>query len=82
MTFPQGLLSAHSPKPRFALNFKRANFVTKWADVSEVTSTCKRLRIDPSQFFANGEPYHTVRSGSSRVNRSLEAVTWQVGIRG
>ncbi|KAJ8119892.1 hypothetical protein ONZ43_g3259 [Nemania bipapillata] len=47
-------------KTRYALNFKRANFVTKWVDLSEVTSTRKSLGADPVRFFGNGEPFYTL----------------------
>ncbi|KAI0112526.1 hypothetical protein GGR51DRAFT_507382 [Nemania sp. FL0031] len=53
----------HAPNPwktRYALNFKRANFVTKWVDLSEVTSTRKSLGADPVRFFADGEPFYTL----------------------
>ncbi|KAI0522041.1 hypothetical protein F5B22DRAFT_592616 [Xylaria bambusicola] len=47
-------------KVRYALNFKRANYVTEWVDVSEVTETRKRLGVPPVRFFPNGEPFHTL----------------------
>ncbi|KAI1353990.1 hypothetical protein F5Y01DRAFT_34702 [Xylaria sp. FL0043] len=47
-------------KTRYALNFKRANFVTEWVDVSEVTETRKRLGAEAVRFFGNGEPYYTL----------------------
>ncbi|KAI1287149.1 hypothetical protein F5Y03DRAFT_389376 [Xylaria venustula] len=47
-------------KTRYALNFKGARFVTEWIVVSEVTSTRKGLGIEPSRFFPDGEPYHTL----------------------
>ncbi len=47
-------------KARYALNFKRANFVTQWVDLSEVTSTRKGLGADPVRFFSDGEPFYTL----------------------
>ncbi|KAI1361048.1 hypothetical protein F5Y08DRAFT_315700 [Xylaria arbuscula] len=47
-------------KARYALNFKRANYVTEWVDVSEVTATRQRLGVPPVRFFPNGEPFHTL----------------------
>ncbi|KAI1850763.1 hypothetical protein JX265_004474 [Neoarthrinium moseri] len=56
-------LRPYAPNPwktRYALNFKRANFVTQWVDLSEVTATRKSLGVDPVRFFSNGEPFHTL----------------------
>ncbi|KAI1180463.1 hypothetical protein F4777DRAFT_530491 [Nemania sp. FL0916] len=47
-------------KARYALNFKRANFVTEWVDLSEVTSTRKNLGANPVRFFNDGEPFDTL----------------------
>ncbi|KAI0906776.1 hypothetical protein F4823DRAFT_605627 [Ustulina deusta] len=47
-------------KARYALNFKRADFVTEWVDVPEVTSTRQSLGLDPVRFFSDGEPFHTL----------------------
>jgi glutathione S-transferase len=47
-------------KTRYALNFKRANFVTEWVDLSEVTSTRKNLGANPVRFFGDGEPFYTL----------------------
>lgn len=47
-------------KTRYALNFKRANFVTKWVDLSEITSTRKSLGAEPVRFFSDGEPFYTL----------------------
>ncbi|KAH9890216.1 hypothetical protein F4778DRAFT_377330 [Xylariomycetidae sp. FL2044] len=47
-------------KTRYALNFKRADFVTQWVDLSEVTSTRKSLGADPVRFHADGEPFYTL----------------------
>lgn len=47
-------------KARYALNFKRANFVTEWVDLSQVTSTRKSLGADPVRFFGDGEPFYTL----------------------
>jgi glutathione S-transferase len=53
----------YAPNPwkvRYALNFKRANFVTEWVDLSDITSTRQSLGADPVRFFGNGEPFHTL----------------------
>jgi glutathione S-transferase len=47
-------------KARYALNFKRANFVTEWVDLPDVTSTRKSLGADPVRFFSDGEPFYTL----------------------
>ncbi|KAI0145452.1 hypothetical protein GGR57DRAFT_480220 [Xylariaceae sp. FL1272] len=47
-------------KARYALNYKRVNFVTKWVDLPDVTSTRKGLGLEPVRFHANGEPFHTL----------------------
>ncbi|GAP85415.1 putative glutathione s-transferase [Rosellinia necatrix] len=47
-------------KTRYALNFKRADFVTEWVDLTEVESTRKRLGADPVRFFADGAPFYTL----------------------
>lgn len=47
-------------KARYALNFKRANFVTRWVDLSDVTPTRKTLGADPVRFFSDGEPFYTL----------------------
>ncbi|KAI1214219.1 uncharacterized protein F4807DRAFT_407107 [Annulohypoxylon truncatum] len=47
-------------KSRYALNFKRANFVTKWVDLPDITQTRKSLGADPVRFFADGEPFYTL----------------------
>lgn len=47
-------------KARYALNFKRANFVTQWVDLADVTSTRKTLGADPVRFFDDGEPFYTL----------------------
>ncbi|KAI0378477.1 hypothetical protein F5Y04DRAFT_261572 [Hypomontagnella monticulosa] len=47
-------------KARYALNFKRANFVTKWVDLADVKATRQSLGIDPVRFFDNGEPFFTL----------------------
>ncbi|KAI1820682.1 hypothetical protein F4861DRAFT_49057 [Xylaria intraflava] len=47
-------------KVRYALNFKRANFVTQWVDMADVTSTRKSLGVDAVDSFPNGEPYYTL----------------------
>jgi glutathione S-transferase len=53
----------YAPNPckvRYALNFKRANFVTKWTELSDVEATRKSLGLDPVRFFGNGEPFYTL----------------------
>ncbi|KAI2608141.1 uncharacterized protein GGS25DRAFT_262360 [Hypoxylon fragiforme] len=47
-------------KTRYALNFKRAPFTTHWVELSQVTSTRKRLGLPPVRFFADGEPFYTL----------------------
>jgi glutathione S-transferase len=47
-------------KARYALNFKRANYVTEWVDLSQVKATRKRLGVAPVRFFADGEPFYTL----------------------
>ncbi|KAK7942670.1 uncharacterized protein PG986_011783 [Apiospora aurea] len=47
-------------KTRYALNFKRANFVTQWVDLADVTSTRKSLGAEPVRFHPNGEPFYTL----------------------
>ncbi|KAI0012327.1 hypothetical protein F4779DRAFT_85665 [Xylariaceae sp. FL0662B] len=47
-------------KARYALNYKRANFVTKWVDLADVASTRKSLGADPVRFHSNGEPFPTL----------------------
>ncbi|KAK8069011.1 hypothetical protein PG994_005627 [Apiospora phragmitis] len=47
-------------KTRYALNFKRAHFVTQWVDLADVMSTRKGLGADPVRFHANGEPFYTL----------------------
>ncbi|KAI2620952.1 hypothetical protein GGS26DRAFT_570002 [Hypomontagnella submonticulosa] len=47
-------------KTRYALNFKRANFATKWVDLADVKATRESLGIDPVRFFDNGEPFYTL----------------------
>ncbi|KAI3337088.1 hypothetical protein HD806DRAFT_528667 [Xylariaceae sp. AK1471] len=53
----------YAPNPckvRYALNFKRANFVTEWVELPDVTSTRKSLGVDPVRFFSSGEPFYTL----------------------
>ncbi|KAI1433337.1 hypothetical protein GGR50DRAFT_669088 [Xylaria sp. CBS 124048] len=53
----------YAPNPckvRYALNFKRANFVTKWVELPDVEATRKSLGVDPVRFFPNGEPFYTL----------------------
>ncbi|KAK8115913.1 hypothetical protein PG984_012415 [Apiospora sp. TS-2023a] len=47
-------------KTRYALNFKRAPFVTQWVDLADVTSTRKSLGVEPVRFHADGEPFYTL----------------------
>ncbi|KAK7931581.1 hypothetical protein PG985_002293 [Apiospora marii] len=47
-------------KTRYALNFKRAPFLTQWVDLADVTSTRKSLSLDPVRFHDNGEPFYTL----------------------
>ncbi|KAI1375697.1 hypothetical protein F4677DRAFT_422151 [Hypoxylon crocopeplum] len=47
-------------KTRYALNFKRVNFVTKWIELADVTPTRKSLGADPVRFFSDGEPFYTL----------------------
>lgn len=47
-------------KTRYALNFKRANYVTRWVDLSDVASTRTRLGAEPVRFFSDGQPFHTL----------------------
>ncbi|KAI1390714.1 uncharacterized protein F4822DRAFT_161974 [Hypoxylon trugodes] len=67
----------HAPNPwkaRYALNFKRANFTTKWVDLSEVKSTRMSLGVAPVRFFANGEPFYTfplLKDGSTILGDSF-----------
>ncbi|RWA11993.1 hypothetical protein EKO27_g3123 [Xylaria grammica] len=53
----------YSPNPwksRYALNFKRANFVTKWVDMPDVPATRQSLGVDPVRFYGDGRPYPTL----------------------
>ncbi|KAK8085152.1 hypothetical protein PG997_006423 [Apiospora hydei] len=45
---------------RYALNFKRAHFVTQWVDLADVTSTRKSLGAEPVRFHPNGEHFYTL----------------------
>ncbi|KAI0882882.1 uncharacterized protein GGS22DRAFT_41983 [Annulohypoxylon maeteangense] len=47
-------------KARYALNFKRANFITKWVALPDITATRKSLGADPVRFLASGEPFYTL----------------------
>ncbi|KAI1440054.1 hypothetical protein F5Y02DRAFT_411777 [Annulohypoxylon stygium] len=47
-------------KVRYALNFKRANFVTKWVKLPDIRMTRESLGADPVRFFADGEPFYTL----------------------
>ncbi|KAK8044574.1 hypothetical protein PG993_004598 [Apiospora rasikravindrae] len=47
-------------KTRYALNFKRAHFVTQWVDLADVTATRKSLGAEPVRFHPNGEPFYTL----------------------
>ncbi|KAI0397965.1 hypothetical protein F5Y17DRAFT_256033 [Xylariaceae sp. FL0594] len=47
-------------KARYALNFKKASYVTEWVDLSQVKATRMRLGEPPVRFFPDGEPFYTL----------------------
>jgi len=47
-------------KARYALNFKGADYVTEWVDLSQVKATRQKLGAAPVRFFADGEPFYTL----------------------
>ncbi|KAI1329216.1 hypothetical protein F5Y16DRAFT_114652 [Xylariaceae sp. FL0255] len=54
---------SYAPNPwkvRYALNFKRVNFITKWVDLADFASTRKSLGAGPVRFLPNGEPFYTL----------------------
>ncbi|KAI4866447.1 hypothetical protein F4820DRAFT_247978 [Hypoxylon rubiginosum] len=67
-------------KARYALNFKRASFVTKWVDLSEVTSTRKSLGLDPVRFFSNGEPFYTLPAIKDPSTNTLVGDSFDIAV--
>ncbi|KAJ8132765.1 hypothetical protein O1611_g862 [Lasiodiplodia mahajangana] len=73
----------HAPNPwktRYALNFKRANFVTKWVDLSKVTLTRKSLGADPVRFFADGEPFYTLPIIKDQSNDTVVGDSFDIAL--
>lgn len=67
-------------KARYALNFKRANFITEWVDLSNVTPTRKSLGADPVRFFSDGEPFHTLPVITDRSSNMVVGDSFDIAV--
>ena len=67
-------------KARYALNFKRANYVTRWVDLADVTSTRKNLGADPVRFFSDGEPFYTLPIIQDKANDMVVGDSFDIAV--
>ncbi|KAH6639984.1 hypothetical protein BKA67DRAFT_588197 [Truncatella angustata] len=67
-------------KARYALNFKRANFVTEWVDLADVTSTRKSLGAEPVRFFSDGEPFYTLPAIKDKSSDTVVGDSFDIAV--
>ncbi|KAF7320565.1 GST N-terminal domain-containing protein [Mycena chlorophos] len=52
--------SPNTLKTRYALNFKRLNYTTKWIEYPDIENLCKEIGCPPSRNKPDGRPHYTL----------------------